>query len=431
MGKPSPPPAPDYTPFITASQNAATSDAEAAKVQAEIAREQMGQQDRWAAASNVMAQNYYNMAVSQNKQGQEAYADIKPYLQEYMNSQARFTTAAEANLSDQMESAALARAQAKDTYDRYLRDFAPREAQFVNEAFGWATPARMEQDAAAARGDVATAFNAQRDAATRQLASYGIDPTQGRYHGATQAMDISQAAAAAAAGTMARKQTEQQGKQYELAALQIGRGLPGQAIGQAGLGNQSAAGGLAGASIGGGGISAGGGLMNAATNAMGSPTAYAQLSNPYTSLADVYSRQATSLFGNQITGLGNVAGAISAGSGAMNNSFSNQMQGYQQQSANNASLWGGLGRVAGMAMPFVLSDRRAKTDIKKVNTLDNGLVVYSFKYVGDPVPRVGLLADEVERIHPEAIAVDEQGYKRVNYSLAVGETAGALPARGR
>jgi hypothetical protein len=344
MGKSSPPPAPDYTPFIAASQNAAASDAAAAQVQADLGRQQLAQQGVYAQRAADLGDRYAQMAQDQAAYGKQQYEDIKPYLTKYMQSQLDFTGAAADNERQQVAAAALSNQQAQETYDRYKTTYAPKEDQFANEAFAYASPARIEQNAAAARGDVATAFQAQKDAAGRQLASYGIDPSQGAYARSMSAMDISKAAASAAAGTMSRAQTEAQGKQYETAALEIGQKLPAQAIAQAGLGLNQTSSGLGGAAIGGGGVAAGSGLLTSGTTAMGSPTQYAAL-NPYTQLTSAYGTQGVGLYGNQASNLGNISSAIGAGAGAMSNMFSAQMANYQAKAAQ--SPWGAIGNIAG------------------------------------------------------------------------------------
>lgn len=76
-----------------------------------------------------------------------------------------------------------------------------------------------------------------------------------------------------------------------------------------------------------------------------------------------------------------------------------------------------LGKIGSAALGF-LSDRRAKKDISRVGKLANGLSVYAFRYVwGGPI-QIGLMADEVEKVHPEAI-FDMGGFKAVNYEQAV------------
>lgn len=350
MGKPSPPPAPDYTPLIQASQMTAASDAASSAEQAQVAREQLAQQNVYAGRSADIADKYAAMAQTQSDIGKSSYDAMYPYLQKYMQSQLDFTGAALDNQKQQAADAALSSQRSTETYNRYMSTYAPREDQFLSEAYDYASPARMEQDAAAARGDVASAFQSTQDAAKRSLMSYGVDPSQGAY-GRTQAMDISKAAAMAAAGTMARKQTEAQGKQYELAALQVGQKLPAQAIGLAGLGLQQTGSGLGGASIGGGGIGAYGTATNAGTNAMGSPTAYAGMSNPYTSMAGAYGTQGVGLYGASNTALGNAGQAIGYSGNLMSNMFSNQMDAYKARAAQ--SPWGAIGNIAGMALPMM------------------------------------------------------------------------------
>lgn len=73
---------------------------------------------------------------------------------------------------------------------------------------------------------------------------------------------------------------------------------------------------------------------------------------------------------------------------------------------------------SGLLALLGLSDRRLKSDIKRVGTLDNGLPVYAYRLLGGP-PQIGLMADEVEKVNPNAVVTDDQGIKRVFYHLAV------------
>lgn len=347
MGKPSPPPAPDYTPLLAASQTTAASDAAAAQIQAQVAREQLAQQNVYAGRAADVADKQFAMEQEAADFGRSQYNDILPYLHNYLTSQQSFQDASGANLTEQLAAAEDARQRATETYDTYKNVYVPRMTQFTNEAFDYGSTARQDAAAAAARGDVATAFTANQDAATRTLASYGIDPTQGRYTGAMQGMAIGKSAAEAAAGTLARQQTQQQGKQYELAAIQAGQGLPAQAIGQAGLGQTGGSAGLAGAAVGGAGIGAGYQGLVAGTNAMGSPTGYAAYTNPYTTLSGAYGTSATGFNTGSNIALGNAGQVIGTAGNIMNAGFSNQMSAYQQQAANQASLFGGIGKAIG------------------------------------------------------------------------------------
>jgi hypothetical protein len=102
---------------------------------------------------------------------------------------------------------------------------------------------------------------------------------------------------------------------------------------------------------------------------------------------------------------------------------------YAAETAANASTMGGLfglggsifsaaGKAGGLGGLFTLSDRRAKTGIRAAGTLRNGLPLYVYRYHGEPDEQLGLMADEVEALHPEAVR-EFGAFKRVNYEMAV------------
>ena len=70
--------------------------------------------------------------------------------------------------------------------------------------------------------------------------------------------------------------------------------------------------------------------------------------------------------------------------------------------------------------PFgsLFSDRRLKEDIKPIGKADNGLTIYSYRYKGHNATHLGFMADEVEKLHPEAVS-ECDGFKMVDYSKAV------------
>jgi hypothetical protein len=77
-----------------------------------------------------------------------------------------------------------------------------------------------------------------------------------------------------------------------------------------------------------------------------------------------------------------------------------------------------LGGAASVYTAFGGSDRSIKQDIEKVG-VDNrtGLTLYEFSYVDAPSTRyVGVMADEVETIYPEAV-VQYEHFKGVNYDM--------------
>ncbi|MDE2104495.1 MAG: tail fiber domain-containing protein, partial [Patescibacteria group bacterium] len=88
-----------------------------------------------------------------------------------------------------------------------------------------------------------------------------------------------------------------------------------------------------------------------------------------------------------------------------------------------------LGSIAGAGMaiakflPMIgISDARAKEDIKPVGKTFDGQTVYSYRYKGDDTPRMGLIAQEVEKHHPEAVG-EARGFKTVDYSRATKDSA--------
>ena len=64
------------------------------------------------------------------------------------------------------------------------------------------------------------------------------------------------------------------------------------------------------------------------------------------------------------------------------------------------------------------SDRRLKHDAQKIGETKDGLPIYSFKYNGDDRTQIGLMAQDVEKKHPEAVGMSG-GYKTVDYEKAL------------
>lgn len=72
---------------------------------------------------------------------------------------------------------------------------------------------------------------------------------------------------------------------------------------------------------------------------------------------------------------------------------------------------------AGASGAKLFSDERLKTDIKRVGTLDNGLPVYTFRYRGSSKIQMGVMAQDVERVKPDAVE-DFGSYMIVDYEKA-------------
>ena len=75
---------------------------------------------------------------------------------------------------------------------------------------------------------------------------------------------------------------------------------------------------------------------------------------------------------------------------------------------------GGAGNLGSAAL---MSDERVKTDVKRVGTADNGLPIYSYRYIwGGPV-QIGVMAQDVQKVNPDAI-VPVGDLMAVNYAEA-------------
>jgi hypothetical protein len=72
---------------------------------------------------------------------------------------------------------------------------------------------------------------------------------------------------------------------------------------------------------------------------------------------------------------------------------------------------------------MVPSDRAIKDDIVRIGTHPLGIGVYLFDYKSEYRERcgdgrqVGVMADEVEAVLPEAVSVHPDGYKMVDYAM--------------
>lgn len=135
-------------------------------------------------------------------------------------------------------------------------------------------------------------------------------------------------------------------------------------------------------------------------------------------------------------------GAANAGAAGMNAGFGMANAGAASMGANATGMWNAqanyknnqdqiaaandpfntiLGAVAGGVTKWALtgSDRRLKTNIVAVGKDERtGLTLYEFAYIGatDGKRYRGVMADEVERIDPEAVVYDDLGFASVDYA---------------
>jgi hypothetical protein len=62
------------------------------------------------------------------------------------------------------------------------------------------------------------------------------------------------------------------------------------------------------------------------------------------------------------------------------------------------------------------SDIRLKRDIVQIARLDNGIGLYRYRYIWSDDVYVGVMAQEVAEVIPDAVLRGADGYLRVNYA---------------
>ena len=102
-------------------------------------------------------------------------------------------------------------------------------------------------------------------------------------------------------------------------------------------------------------------------------------------------------------------------------------QGIGSSNAMMSGLFGlgsaGIGAYGAMnAAPLVAaSDRRLKSNIRRIGDHPLGIGIYEYEIFGER--DVGVMADEVEQVMPDAVVMHPAGYKMVNYSMLGGGNA--------
>ncbi len=256
--------------------------------------------------------------------------------------------------------------QAQDYYDYSKSTFRPVEQGLVKQAQEFDTEAYRAQLAAKATADAAKAFQGAQGVSMREATRRGVNPASGAFGAASNANAMGLAAMQAGAANQARQQAEQLGWARKMDVTGLGRGLAGAS---------SAA--YAGAT--GAGQAAGGTMMSAGSQYM-----------------------------QGLQGAGSTMGTI------VNSQTSAYNAGLSQQDPFAQIVGMGVG---GYMSKF--SDRRLKKNIELAGRdKRTGLNLYEFEYInGDGTRYLGVMADEVELVMPQAVSVMDNGYKAVNYTM--------------
>ena len=97
--------------------------------------------------------------------------------------------------------------------------------------------------------------------------------------------------------------------------------------------------------------------------------------------------------------------------GAMQSGYDAQLGGYNAQQASANSQLGSLAQLGSAA--FMFSDRRLKSNIKRVGTHDIGVGIYEYTMMG--IAQRGVIAQEVQAVRPDLVKRHANGYLMVNY----------------
>ena len=135
--------------------------------------------------------------------------------------------------------------------------------------------------------------------------------------------------------------------------------------------------------------------------------------------------------GQRIAGLESQIGSAQAGgelasgralSGVFNlpAQFLGMQYGMQGGAPGLGNIFGGggggsIGSTGSVGSTFDFSDRRLKTNIHRISTRPDGLGVYEFEYIWGGGKHIGLMAQEVLGIYPDAVG-SVGGYYTVDYS---------------
>jgi hypothetical protein len=98
---------------------------------------------------------------------------------------------------------------------------------------------------------------------------------------------------------------------------------------------------------------------------------------------------------------------------------SNQTQTQQTKGGGTqAAIGTGLGILGTAGQLGLFSDARMKENARPVGQTFDGQIIYAFNYKGDPRTTMGLMAQEVAQIHPDAVFEGPGGFLMVDYAKA-------------
>lgn len=333
MGKKSPPPkAPDLKPITDAQIRIASMMNDVAREQLGISREQFAWMKENSQQELELARTQADRLFELQTRAFESDEEAKAFARQVGQSQ--------------IDAMNLQMDYARRDRERWEQVFLPMQDRYIEEANNYDTAERRELEAGRATADMQRQADVARQNADARLRSMGIDPSQMRSASLLQTQDVALAGQQALAGNAARQSVQDRGRAMRADAMNVGAGLPAQALaGFAGAGGSGA--GAIGAGMAGqqatlGALQGGAGL---AGTALGFRSAALNNVAALTGSPMQWAGMAGNMMGGASSAYGNAANTMSQ-------DFSNRMSSWKagqeqaQQSFNNimsvASLAGGM-----------------------------------------------------------------------------------------
>jgi len=260
-----PPPAPDMSGIITAAKELSTIATQIGKEQLDWARNEYAQNkgdiggfiDQISSDSDVArsyTQKFQDIADKQlqvaeqasgikdaamtqaTKQGavQDTQLDIQKQQLGNQDVQLQFQKELQQLQQDFRGDQQAIQQKADQLFDQYSKTYPGMMERFAADAEAYGTPEKIAQARAGAQAGVGEQFQAAREAATRQLESFGVKPSDTRFAALDLGTRIKEAATKAAAGQAAAQQQEDKAFQLRQAAIAQGKDLPANATAMTG-----------------------------------------------------------------------------------------------------------------------------------------------------------------------------------------------------
>lgn len=265
------------------------------------------------------------------------------------------------------------------------------QSTLLNEAATYDEGQRRDKLFGEAVGDITQSFDQAEAQGLRTMARMGANPSDAKFGAMVNQNNLQEALAKSQAGSKASELARAEGLQLKSNAANMLSGYPSmgmqassQGAGFGGMGLTIANNGLAGA----------GNAMNfMGAGLAGMNSGYGMAGQ----MAGQMGSNATNMWGAQA-------------------SYKNQQDQIAASSNPFAALLG-AGATLGAAAIGKWSDRRLKKDVVLVGRdARTGLNLYEFNYIEMPTKRFrGVMADEVERLYPDAVITMEDGFKAVYY----------------